>query len=344
MSFPAARDARLVEVLRALPYVPERARPHAATVLARAEAHGLAGVVQDALRRCGVSLEPELERTLAWREAAREADHAAHLALLGRLDDVLTRAGLPAVALKGALFAERFYPRPSSRSTSDIDLLVDEATVGAVLTAVAELGYVAAGGAAEDRFRREHHHLHCSHPNALPLEVHFHAYRGFGGVLPSAPLLQRRGTSSSYGFSAIGVLAPADELVYLAVHAASHRFIRLGWLYDMRLLLETMTRPQVEMAALRARSWGYGRSLAFAAHLLVDLLGVKASLVDPLQRRLDSVRRPIVRFVALEPTAPLLRSATRFVYTIALCDTFPAAVRYASSASMSRVRRAFDAE
>jgi hypothetical protein len=343
MSFPAARDARLVEVLRALPYVPERARPHASSILARAEAHGLAGVVHDALRGCGVALEPELERTLAWRQAAREADHAAHLGLLGRLDDVLARADLPAVVLKGALFGERFYARPSSRSTSDIDLLVDEATVGAVLTAVSELGYVAAGGAAEDRFRREHHHLHCSHPNALPLEVHFHAYRGFGHVLPSEPLLRRRSTSSSHGFSAIGVLAPEDELVYLAVHAASHRFVRLGWLYDMQLLLGTMSRPQLETAASRARSWGYGRSLAFAAYLLVDVLGVTPADVEPLQRRLDSVRRPVVRFVAQEPAAPLLRSATRFVYTIALCDTFPAAVRYARSASMDRVRQAFDA-
>ena len=343
MSFPAARDARLVEVLRALPYVPERARPHAATILARAEAHGLAGVVQDAMRGSGVALELELERTLAWRQAAREADHAAHLGLLARLDEVIARAGLPAVVLKGALFAERFYARPSSRSTSDIDLLVDQEAVDAVLTAVSELGYVAAGGAAEARFRREHHHLHCSHPNGLPLEVHFHAYRGFGRVLRSESLLRRRRTCGSHGFSAIGVLAPEDELVYLAVHAASHRFIRLGWLYDMRLLLETMSRPQVETAATRARSWGYGRSLAFAAHLLVDVLGVRKSDVEPLERRLDSFRRPVVRFVADEPAAPLLRSATRFVYTLALCDTFPDAVRYAGSASMDRVRRAFDA-
>ena len=273
MSFPAARDARLVEVLRALPYVPERARPHAATLLARAEAHGLAGVVHDALRGCGVALDPQLERTLAWRQAAREADHAAHIGLLERLDEVLARAGLPAAVLKGALFAERFYARPSSRATSDIDLLVDEATVAAVLTAVSELGYVARVGAAEDRFRREHHHLHCSHPNALPLEVHFHAYRGFGRVLPSEPLLlRRRRTSSSHGFAAIGVLTPEDELVYLAVHAASHRFVRLGWLYDMRLLLETMSPLQVETAALRARSWGY-REKSLVAERCVRIHG-----------------------------------------------------------------------
>jgi hypothetical protein len=343
MSFLAARDARLLEVLRALPEVPERVRPHAVAILARAEAHGLAGVVHDALRGCGVSLEPGLERALAWRRAAREADHAAHLAVLERLDGVLASAGIPAAVLKGALFGERFYARPSARATSDIDLLVDEARLGAVLTSVSKIGYVAAVGAKEERFRREHHHLHCSHPNALPLEVHFHAYRGFGRVLPSEPLLARRGASGRDGFSAIGVLAPEDELVYLAVHAASHRFVRLGWLYDMRLLLETMSPSQVELAALRARSWGYGRSVAFAAELLVDILGVNASDVKPLDR-LDALRRPVVRLVTNEPATPMLRAATRFVYTLALCDTFPAALRYARSASRDRVRLALGAE
>jgi hypothetical protein len=343
MSFPAARDARLLEVLRALPEVPERVRPHAAAILARAEAHGLAGVVHDALRGCGVALEPALERALALRQTAREADHAAHLDLIARLDEVLTRAGIPAAVLKGALFAERFYARPSARATSDVDLLVDEDKLAAVLMSVSQIGYVAAVGAKEDRFRREHHHLHCSHPNALPLEVHFHAYRGFGRVLPSEPLLARRGASGRGGFSAIGVLAPEDELVYLAVHAASHRFVRLGWLYDMRLLLETMSPSQVEIAALRARSWGYGRSLAFAADLMVNMLGVSASDVKPLDR-LDALRRPVVRFVTDEPAAPMLRAATRFVYTIALCDTFPAALRYAGSASLGRVRYVLGAE
>ena len=31
-------------------------------------------------------------------------------------------------------------------------------------------------------------------------------------------------------------LAAEDEFVYLAVHAAAHGFVRLMWLYDLKLL------------------------------------------------------------------------------------------------------------
>lgn len=340
MSLPRKRDARLVEVLRALPDVPESARREPAHVLERAELHGLAGVVRDALRAAGVVLPSRLDRELDLREMARDVDHAAHLGLLARIDRALADADISAVVLKGAAFAARYYPRPSARATSDVDLLVAEADLDAAGAALARIGYIAAEGPEEERFRREHHHLHFSHPDALPLELHFHAYRGFGQVLPSEPLVLRRRPFAQLAAGAVGVLAPEDELVFLAVHAAAHRFERLGWLYDLQLLVRTMSEAQIRTAAALATEWGYSRALSFTANLLADVLGERAPQLSVLVGRLGSVRQPVVRGVAGEPAAALARSATRFVYTAALCDTLPAAARYAWSASLARARHA----
>jgi hypothetical protein len=136
---------------------------------------------------------------------------------------------------------------------------------------------------------------------------------------------------------AVGVLARPDELLYLAVHAAAHRFARLGWLYDLRLLVERMDTADLETAAKRARETGYARILAFTGLLLSELLGVTAERLRPLGS-LSRSRSRIVQQVVTEPTSPLERSATRFVYSTALCDTLPAVARYAVGASAGRAR------
>ncbi len=329
----AADDLLLVETLRSLPEWPQRARACPEVVLARAERHGLAGVLLDAARAAAIPLARALEERLAMREAARELDHAAHLSLLAELDDALTRAGVPAVALKGPLLAERLYPRPSARATSDVDLLVAEERVDDALRALATVGYTWAPSEAEERFRREHHHLHLSRESALPLELHFHAYRGLGTILPSAPLLERR--RPALEFRSLAVLAPADELVYLAVHAAAHRFVRLGWLWDIRLLVQHMTADEIATAAARARELGCARVMSAVRERLAPFVD---RTLEPLGR-LDPVRRAVVRRVASEPRRPLLRSATRFVFSVALCDSTQQAGTYAVSAIRSRWSR-----
>lgn len=334
-SLPSRADLPLVKFLRA-PFPFEAVDLDPAELLARAEIHGLAGVVYASLQRSGVPLAASLERQYGMREAARALDHRAHLALLGEIDRALAAAGLVAVALKGPLLAERLYAEPSARPTSDIDLLVAEADLDRALAALGSVGYEASTDPSEARFRREHHHLHLFHPKALPLELHFHAYVGFGRVLPSEPLVERRVAFRS--FRAIGVLPPEDELVYLAVHAAAHRFGRLAWLYDLRLLVEQMTERELEVAAERARAWGYARPLAFAAGLVAELFDLAPDTVRPLGR-VAGVRGSIVRRVVAEPERSVARSATRFVYTAALCDALPATARYASRASLGYARR-----
>ncbi len=308
-------------------------------IFAHAERHGIAECLREALAARGANLPPSLAEDLGTRGAARSLDHEAHLALLRKIDDVLSGARLSAVALKGPLLAERLYPTPWARATSDVDLLVAERDLEAAIAALARVGYEASRAPEEARFRREHHHLHLHHPHALPLELHFHAYRGFGRTLRSEPLLAR--ASAFPALRAIRVLAPDDELVYLAVHAAAHRFVRLGWLFDLDLLLQKLDDEGKQRALGRARALGFAPTVTMALRLVAELFGSAHGLVhgEPADDGSTSLRIRLARRLVGEPEGATARSATRFVYTTLLCDSWTSAGRYAAAAVARRLDR-----
>jgi hypothetical protein len=338
--WPARRDRVLVHAMRSGAGSPEVAMP-ARELFAQAEAHGLADVLFDVWDRPGAPLEDDLRDVLTRRRRAREIDHHAHLAMLARIDEVLAQRGIRAVALKGVLLAERIYPRPPARGTTDIDLLVAEGDLERASETLRDVGYEPSRAKSEVRFRREHHHITLLHAHAPPLELHFHAIRAFGGTLRSEPLIER-----SIGFRdlrAVRVLSPPDELVYLVLHAAWHRFGRLGWLHDVALLIGTMTDDELREAHRRANAEGFGRVLAYAAALLERTSSVPRGRLD-LLGHLGSARTSLVAGVTAEPRVGLLRSATRFLYAASLCDSLPHAARYAHHASKSYAQRLLGAD
>ena len=331
MRFPATLDRPVADSLRALPHAASGAPRE---MFARAEVHGVAGVIWDAWKAAGAPIEPSLGMRLEARAIARELDHEAHLAMLHRIDDHLTA---PAVALKGPLFAERYYARPSSRGTSDIDLLVTEGDVERTIASLAEIGYRLFDSPEKVAWsRREHHHVALTRAGAPNLELHFHAYQGFGGTLRTEALAAH--SLAIPGFHMLRVPSPEDELVYLAVHAAAHRFGRLAWLHDLRLLVETMSPEALETAATRAREHGLARPLALAGELLVEVLGVQPRHASPLGR-LPRSRRAALHAVVVEPPTRVLGAVTRFAYTTMLAGSTGASLRYVRRASLGHARR-----
>ncbi len=341
MRFPAPLDQPVADSLRALPGVQAGARgagtAPAREMFARAELHGVAGVIWDAWKATDTPIDRDLATKLETRALAREMDHGAHLETLRRIDDALAASGLSAVALKGPLFAARYYDRPSSRGTSDIDLLVAEGEVGRALEALAALDYRLADSPVEMAWSlREHHHLHLARSRSPDLELHFHAYRGFGVTLRTEKLAER--SVAADGLHAIRVPSAEDELVYLAVHAASHRFGRLAWLHDVRLVVERLSPQALATAAERARAWGVGQALSLTGELLARVLGVPLLTVRPLGS-LPRSRRALVHAVVGEPGTRVLSAATRFAYTTLLADSMSASLRYARHSSLGHARR-----
>ncbi|QNF26175.1 nucleotidyltransferase family protein [Metabacillus elymi] len=74
---------------------------------------------------------------------------------------ILDQLGIPAIPLKGVLFAEKYFGHIAARSTSDIDLLIKPHDLDRVTECVKELGYIMEEEGAPG-------HFHCSLSKELP--------------------------------------------------------------------------------------------------------------------------------------------------------------------------------
>ena len=210
-----------------------------------------------------------------------------------RLEDALLRraleealaalagAGVSPVALKGPVLADRIYPDPPLRPAGDLDLLVAEPELEAAAAALLRMGSPgvrhwwrptsAATTTTSSSSARPGRRSSCaSAPRAA-------------SARPFRRASCWRGPAHRTGGAAVRVLAPEDELLVLAVHAAAHMLARGTWLLDLLLFLER--HPALDWAEVRRRAlaWRCARPLAWALSRLVALgAPVPAELLAPL--------------------------------------------------------------
>jgi hypothetical protein len=280
-------------------------------ILAAAAKHGMETVAVD-------QIAPR-------RSIAMQLAYEAAVSQARTLGDALS--GMPVILLKGVGLGSRFYDAPWSRTFTDLDLLVRPRDLARAEAILGVLGYRCVDGERERFFRERHFHIELRTTGVLPLELHFKAYAGFGGELPADLMLE--GAAPIVGLSQhLLAPAPAAELVYLAAHAATHRFVRMGWVYDM-VRLHAHHSNVVADARKIADATGFRAVLEFALVLMHDLFG---SSVDTSRRH----RTTLVRWLAPEPAAPPMRTLTRFLYTQLLCDTHGARLRQAARSITDR--------
>jgi hypothetical protein len=315
-------------------------------VATEAREHGLFGVMVHACQEAGCRVPDAIQRDFVRHQTIASVWHAHLLASLEELAGIFHGARIPAVALKGPLLAERLYPHGALRPCVDLDLLVSDHDLDAALGALTAAGWVADAGPTAAYARQHHHHLQMRRAGRPPLELHFRARAGFGTVLPSAPLIERSieaNPSSGRGFR---TLAPVDEFVYLAVHAAGHGFTRLMWLYDLKLLLRRYAADiDWNLVVDRAREVGTLTALAFACGLLRERLSVPVPNHPMLVPRgvRHSFARTIQRSVALNNGLLAIDRLGGLAFTALLCDSSVAAARlwshHASHMLKRRVQR-----
>lgn len=255
-------------------------------LLSQAQSHGVLQILASAWLDAGVC-PPGAKVQIEERQAFQRL-------WAGRIDetlnDVLGRlggSGIPVVALKGPVLAERLYGDRQARFSLDVDLLVraeDFQRAAAVLEA---LGYRAAAGPAARYHLRHHHHLTFHRPQRPTVELHFRAFTGFGTSLDGGEFLARAGSYQTGRAASCLVLAPEDEFLFLAVHAAGHGCQRWSWLYDLKSFLRR--QPELDWQAIcgRAEAAHLSAALAFTLDALRRRLGVPPG--GPGQR--DFVRR-----------------------------------------------------
>jgi hypothetical protein len=232
------------------------------------------------------------------------------LKVLGCLDSSSIRA----TPLKGPLLADRLYPTPSRRLSSDIDVLVHPDDLERASIALSEIGYER-DDATNPHMREAAHHVHLHHAVLPTLELHFHANDGFGAPVLATALFERASEVTTEGVRYLQ-LHPDDELAYLAIHAAGHRFCRLLWLVDLKLAIEHGASVRGSREA--AEKLGARRAFDIAMALLHERLDVPVS-VERDHLRFAIVRRGLRSAEAID-LSPLADSALTFVTSIALCD------------------------
>ena len=271
-------------------------------------------------------------------EPARRAALALQFDVARRQLDAIGRAfaagDVASVVLKGIPLAVRLYADPMMRPSVDFDLLVSPDRIGAAEAALARLGYETESGRRGAFFRERHFHVHVTAPGRVPVELHRLAYAGFGRELTAADLFEGRRPSPAGG-EALFVPSPERELVYLAVHAAAHRFSRIGWLYDIKLLLEQgFTDSTLEEAWTFAARTGFRGPLVAATLLLNAHFGLDLPVLAPSRY---VVLARAANAVADEPDSAVLRMTTRVAYSFLLSDGLRARARFVGKTVVDKV-------
>ncbi len=168
------------------------------------------------------------------------------VAELTRLLDLLGEAGIRVIPLKGVALSQLLYGDPAFRTCSDIDILVPPADALRARRLLLAHGYTSPFG--EDFFLKHQFRSSADCPLQMEkgglsyfLELHWtlrqHSSRDEGAVQD----LWGQARSQDY-FGAPGYgLSPEWEFLYLAGHAAYHKWQTLKWLADINDLCNTVS-------------------------------------------------------------------------------------------------------
>jgi hypothetical protein len=285
-------------------------------------------------------------------QAVRARLSSAHLAQvaralrLKRLNDFvldgLNARGLTPVLLKGFGISSRYWPDWALRPSGDVDVLLEPDHIETAVAFLQESGFSEHADAGHPEGEVHTHHRGFTGKLGL-VEVHFRALEGPGGGAIEGPELLARARQATLDGRAVRYLAPEDELVYLASHAAQHLFQRVAWIYDLTLLIRGEPRLDFERVAQVAAEAKLRASTHAGLVLASRLLNAKVphAVLDTLAPSRLHARAVLATFtperlesaaVASSVAAPALRAL--------LADSPSGALRHLAQGTARRLKRA----
>jgi len=167
------------------------------------------------------------------------------------------------IPLKGVALSESLYGDPSLRVSADLDVLVPRECVARAWTVLGELGYVMADH--EERVEASElgllleSNIECAFtsPEAAgcPVELHWDIAWRWPHSGPAIADLWADARPRPFRGAPAHALGPEWELLYLAVHAARHRWESLKWLVDIH---EICRRGGLDWEKVRAKADRFG--------------------------------------------------------------------------------------
>jgi hypothetical protein len=239
------------------------------------------------------------------------------------------------------MLAQAAWPRPELRPAGDLDLLIGQAELERARAALAGLGFRAASAERPSRLRPAQPSIELSPPpgKRVTVDLHTRLFRSVGGGVDAAPLIARARPAELCG-QPVRALEPADQLLFVAVHAAKHAVRALKWLLDLHALATQASNETWELAIERARATGTARPF-WAAMRLVDQPRV-AQLAPPAP-----VRQLLERLITVESALRSdgrLRGWERYALEVSLEPSLLRRARMALGVAERLVRLPFPAQ
>jgi hypothetical protein len=292
--------------------------------------HGVESYLHRRLMVAGIRLPTALrERTERWL-VIRDVWQSHVQSTLNDVLRQLNEACVHAVCLKGPLLGERLYPAPLTRPSADLDVLVARADLDKATNALAAIGYRPAKDSQERFLRKYHYHTILSRSCPPVIELHFSLSDGFGVIIPAEEFLSRASVYRTSQGVAAHVLAPEDELLYLSIHAAGHRFVRLSWLCDIQLLLRKYPDLDWTTVTTRARNFNVLAPFLFTCETLRHRLGIDIPPIDSriTQRLRSRIANFLLSVTAKQPDPSRRSLLSKMAFTAVLCDRPHAALGF----------------
>ena len=240
------------------------------------------------------SLPKEQQEEL--RESLRRWNllHLVSRVELERLAVSAQAAGLRWLAFKGHSVARTLYPHPACRPTSDFDLIIDPQQMELAHNWIAAQGYV-----PEDPFAgtiwlgQQAWWLKVNGNTRFAVDLHWdYTNRMYFRHRLSFDDIWAASREVPCGSVMLRVPCRVDDLIFACVHLAAFDpgvKVRLIWLLDIYLLMESLDESQVDLLLERA-----GRAHAIEACLLMGQMAAKlgdAAVLEPVLRTLRAVAK-----------------------------------------------------
>jgi hypothetical protein len=242
------------------------------TLAARAEAHGIAPLVQHHLEASGADAPRHVRRAMAGLAVRHRRANAIRATLLAEIGEAFRARGVPVLFLKGSALAFFAYPDPSLRAMRDTDLLVRERDLAIAGEILAKLGYAAGDERSWATDLSFHHHHQPDRRRVvrdLTVSVEVHRRLGIRDTRARRTLEDLEAASVPFTIDGteLRTLGPVDMLVHVHYHGFKTPLswpdrTRLVSAADLAALVELWV-DRLDWSALRARHPALVQSLAW---------------------------------------------------------------------------------
>jgi hypothetical protein len=169
--------------------------------------------------------------------------------------DVLARAGIEGVLLKGAALAYTLYPSFAERPMGDIDLLVAQDRALEARTILLQAGWSWNAERWRDENYRDHHHLppmDDARGGVVKLELHTELFIGGNPFNLSGEVIRRDARLVAVGPRLVRVPSLLHELLHACVHFAWSHTMRSGSWRAFRDVAVLTRSPELDWNAFVA--------------------------------------------------------------------------------------------